>query len=94
VEVTTGLRPTSQLLRWTSDEVQSMLARRAILGRRAAQQGRRPRRSVVRSTHVCIPRDGVAEVSAVVDDGRRVRAVALRLEGLDGRWRVTALQLG
>jgi hypothetical protein len=33
-------------------------------------------------------------VSAVVDDGLRVRAVALRLEGLDGRWRVTALQIG
>lgn len=94
VEVTTGLRPASQLRRWTSDEVQSMLTRRANLTRRVAQQERRPRRSVVRSTHLCILRDGVAEVSAVVDDGHRVRAVALRLEGLDGRWRVTALQIG
>jgi hypothetical protein len=94
VEVTTGLRPSSQLIRWTSDEVQTMLTRRAGLARAAAARGRRPRRSVVRSTRVCIPRDGVAEASAVVTDGSRFRAVALRLEGLDGRWRVTALQIG
>jgi hypothetical protein len=29
-----------------------------------------------------------------VGDGVRARAVGLRLEGLDGRWRVTALVLG
>ncbi|WP_369126369.1 Rv3235 family protein, partial [Paludifilum halophilum] len=33
-------------------------------------------------------------VSAVVIDGGRVRALALRLVGLDGRWRVEALQVG
>ena len=32
--------------------------------------------------------------SAVVVGRGRVRAVALRLEGLDGRWRMTALELG
>jgi hypothetical protein len=94
IEVTTGLRPPSQLLRWTSDEVQAMLARRAELARQAAHRGRTPRRGVVRSTRVCIPRDGVAEACAVVADGTRVRAVALRLEGVDGRWRATALQIG
>lgn len=48
----------------------------------------------VRSVRVCEPADGVAEVAAVVQDGARCRAVALRLEGLDGRWRCVRLQIG
>ena len=52
------------------------------------------RRAVVRSVRVCEPADGVAEASAVVVDGGRVRAVAFRMVGLDGRWRVEALQVG
>jgi hypothetical protein len=94
VEVTSGMRPSSQLLRWTSDEVRGTLTRRAELARQTVLQGRRLRRSVVRSTRVCLLRDGVAEACVMVTDGTRVRAVALRLEGLDGRWRVTALQIG
>ena len=43
---------------------------------------------------VCLPAQDVCEASAVVYDGDRVRAVALRAEALDDRWRVTALQLG
>jgi hypothetical protein len=94
VEVAAGLRPANQLIRWTSDEVHGMLARRARLGRQAVLRGRPPQRSVVRSTRVCIPRDGVAEATVIVAEGSRTRAVALRLEGLDGRWRVTALEVG
>jgi hypothetical protein len=44
--------------------------------------------------HVSEPADGVAEACAVVDTGPRRRAIALRLEGLDGRWRCTQLQFG
>jgi hypothetical protein len=40
---------------------------------------------------VCQPSVGIAEVSVVVDDGRRARALAMRLEGADGRWRCTEL---
>jgi hypothetical protein len=36
----------------------------------------------------------VVEASAVVVARGRVQAVALRLEGQDGRWRMTALELG
>ena len=39
------------------------------------------------SVHVCEPADGVAEVCAVVFTGARYRAIAARLEGLDGHWR-------
>ena len=51
-------------------------------------------RGVVRSVHVSLPADGVAEVAALVRRGARSTAVALRLEGLDGRWQCTALELG
>lgn len=44
--------------------------------------------------HVCEPVDGVAEISAVVRRNGRAHAVAARLEGIDGRWLCTALQIG
>jgi hypothetical protein len=44
--------------------------------------------------HLCEPVDGVAEISAVARRSGRAHAVAARLEGLDGRWRCTALQIG
>ena len=100
VEVMAGTRPAPQVLRWTVPEVYAVVARRAaVSARRAVAAGRRDgaapaRRTVVRSVRVCEPADGVAEVSAVVVDGGRVRALAFRLVGLDGRWRVEAMQVG
>jgi hypothetical protein len=44
--------------------------------------------------HVCEPVDGVAEITAVARRAGRAHAVAARLEGIDGRWRCTALQIG
>jgi hypothetical protein len=51
-------------------------------------------RATVRTIRGCEPVDGVAEICATVEAGRRVRAVALRLEEQHGRWRCTRLQLG
>jgi Family of unknown function (DUF6459) len=53
----------------------------------------KPRRVPVSlgTTRVCAAGDGVVEASAVVHVGGRARAVALRLEGLDGRWFATSL---
>jgi Family of unknown function (DUF6459) len=48
----------------------------------------------VTSVHVSEPVDGVAEVSAVARRDGRAHAVAARMEGIDGRWRCTALQVG
>lgn len=48
----------------------------------------------VRAVVLSEPRDGIVDASVVVDDGRRVRAIALRLTGLDGRWVLTELQIG
>jgi hypothetical protein len=36
----------------------------------------------------------VVEASAVINTGSGMRALALRLEGIDGQWRCTAINLG
>ena len=91
VEVLAGDRPLAQLVRWTTtgvyDEVSGLVAGPGTASPDAA-------RGVVRSVHVSEPADGVAEICALVRRGARSTAVALRLEGLDGRWQCTALELG
>lgn len=96
LEVMSGLRPAPQVLRWTTPPVYAVIARRGALAarRRAAGTRSAARRAVVRTVHVCEPADGVAECSVVVSEGVRVRAMAVRLAGQDGRWRVEALQIG
>ena len=90
LEALAGRRPLPQLQPMTSVGVFAALA-----------GGRRPRWCVdgtapliVGPVHVCEPVDGVAEVSAVARRAGRAHAVAARLEGIDGRWRCTALQIG
>ena len=86
LEALAGIRPVSQLARWVVPEVLAVLQSSAVT--RAA----RPAPTALRRVLVCEPTPGIAEVTAVVDRGPRVEAMALRLEGLDGRWLVTALQ--
>ena len=94
LEVDAGVRPVAQLRRWTSDAVYARLARRSHHRRylRARSADPLAQRVWVRSVRACEPADGVAEVSAVVHQGGRVRALAVRLEGTDGRWRCTVLE--
>lgn len=89
VETLHGHRPVQQLLRWTDDAVYATIVRR-LSTRPRGELGGRP---TVRSIRVCTPTDGVAEATAVVQVGNRYRALALRLEGLDGQWRCTALEI-
>jgi hypothetical protein len=91
-EALAGHRPVQQLLPWTDDEVYATVTMRAVAARRRAGSGG-VGRPLVRALRVSTPRDGVVEASAVVQAGRRCRALALRLEGLDGRWRGTALEV-
>ena len=93
-EAVSGLRPTTQLLRWTSHDVFRDLDRRAQLLRRAAGPARRPVRPQVRSVHVFRPDERTAEVSVHIRHGHRSRALALRLERRDHRWVCTALEFG
>ncbi len=95
VEVLAGDRPAAQLARWTTAGVYYDLQRSATrAARERAVFARRPPADAVRSVHVSEPAPGVAEVCALVERGPRVRALALRLEELDGRWQCTALRLG
>jgi len=95
VEVLGGIRPASQLARWLAADVYNAISRRAALATRM-RRGALPssRAAIVRGVRVCLPADGIVEGSAVVIEQNRVRAVAVRLEGMDGRWRCTALQIG
>ncbi len=90
LEALAGRRPIAQLQPLTSQGVFAALS-----------GGRRPRWCadgssplIVGPVRVCEPVDGVAEVTAVARRGGRAHAVAARLEGIDGRWRCTALQVG
>lgn len=96
VEVMAGRRPVQQLMPVTSERVYAALLTR--LAATAAVQipgHRRPGRlpGQVQTVRVDEPADGVAEACAVVTHRGRSRAIALRLEGFDGRWRCTYLQL-
>ena len=96
LEVMTGVRPAPQVVRWTTPEVNAVVARRSALAARRVSEGRAPRtrqRVRVRRVRICEPAEGVIEAAVVVQHGPRVRAVALRLVGLDGKWRVSALDV-
>jgi hypothetical protein len=95
VEVLGGSRPSAQLARWVTTDVYAGLQRRAGLAARLRRgAASTSRHAVVRRVRICEPRDGVVEACAVILDAGRVRAVALRLEGIDGRWRATAVEVG
>jgi hypothetical protein len=96
VEVVGGDRGPSQLLRWTTERVYADLQRRTALLARTTPGDRRVRRlrSQVRSVHVFCPSAGAAEISVHVRHGERSRAIAARIELLEGRWCCTALQFG
>lgn len=91
LETLAGCRPSVQLQEWTSPTVHAQVVGGAH-GRRWISSARAL--PVVRTVRVGEPADGVAEVCAVVQRGRRFAAVAARLEGFDGRWRCVALELG
>ena len=90
LEALVGRRPITQLRPLTSIGVYAALTS----GRRPrwCREGNAP--VIVGRVQVCEPVDGVAEISAVAHRAGRAHAVAARLEGIDGRWRCTALQIG
>jgi hypothetical protein len=93
IETAGGHRPLHQLAALLSPSVSRGLGADF---ERAAQAGA-PHwlcRAKLRSIRVAEPAPGVAEMCATVETGRRVRALALRLEEHHGRWCCTRLQLG
>jgi hypothetical protein len=96
IEILAGARELEQIARWVDEDVYRHLLKRVVLaGRSRSVKGQAVARPVfsIGTTHVCSPRDGVIEAAVTVRGRTRCRVVALRLEGLDSRWRATAVHV-
>lgn len=96
IEILAGARDLEQISRWVTDDVYRHLLKRVVLSARArqakGQQATRPT-FAIGSTSVSEPRDGAVEAVVIVRGRARTRAVAIRLEGMDSRWRATAINV-
>lgn len=96
IEVLAGARDLDQLARWVTDDVYRTLTKRVVLAARARRvKGQAPQRPAFSLGRViiCEPADGVIEAVVMVHQRARSRAVAIRLEGLDQRWRASAISV-
>ncbi|MEZ3160000.1 Rv3235 family protein [Microbacterium sp. BWT-B31] len=96
LEVFAGVRDVDQLARWLNEDSYRKLVTRANLAARARSArgvpASRPVHAILSVRHSS-PVDGVTEGVVIVAGPARTRAVAMRLEGTDGRWRATSLAL-
>lgn len=96
LEVLAGAREVEQLARWMTEDAYRKLAVRANLAARARSArgapATRPTYSLL-SVHHSSPADGVVESVVIIAGPARTRAIAIRLEGMDRRWRATSLAL-
>lgn len=96
LEVLAGIREVDQLARWLTEDAFRALVTRANLATRARSArgvaARRPVHAIL-STRLASPADGVVEAVVIVAGPARTRAVAIRLEGWDRRWRATSLAI-
>ncbi|AZS36192.1 Rv3235 family protein [Microbacterium sp. 1P10UB] len=96
LEVLAGVREVDQLARWmTEDSYRALLTRANLAARARSARGVPATRPVhtILSVHHSSPADGVVEAVIIVSGPARTRAVALRAEGMDRRWRATSLAL-
>ena len=94
VEVLGGVRDLEQLGRWLSESVYRHLLRRSIIAARGrAVRGQTPARPIatVAAKRITFPAGNIVEATVLLHGVSRTRAVAIRLEGMDQRWRATAL---
>ncbi|HWI31324.1 MAG TPA: Rv3235 family protein [Microbacterium sp.] len=96
LEVLAGVREVDQLARWLTEDAYRKLVTRANLATRARSArgvpASRPKHAILSVRHTS-PADGVVEAVVIVAGQARTRAVAIRLEGMDRRWRATSLAL-
>jgi len=96
LEVLAGVREVDQLARWLGEDAFRALVTRANLSARARSArgvpAARPAHRIL-SIRCCSPADGVVEGVVIAAGPARTRAIAVRLEGWDGRWRATSLAL-
>lgn len=96
VEVIGGDRGVHQLMRWTTEWVYADLMHRTHALQRTTSGDQRLRRvrATVRSVHLFRPDEDAAELSIHVRHGHRSRAIAARIERIEGRWRCSVLEFG
>ena len=96
MEILAGCRDLEQISRWVTDDVYRNLLQRVHISRRARAVKKRavalPTFGLGR-TIISHPVDGVVESVVIVHGKARTRSIAIRLEGLDGRWRATAIHV-
>lgn len=96
LEVFAGVREVEQLARWvTEDSFRKLVVRANLAARARSARGipaKRPVHTILSVRHSA-PADGVVEAVVVVSGPARTRALAMRVEGVDGRWRATSLAL-
>lgn len=93
LETFTGERRVDQLARWVTEDVFRSVATHAGLQARARSARGLPasrRAHDIVSIHVSYPTDGIVEAVVITTGPARVRAIALRLEGMDRRWRCSS----
>ncbi|WP_396656668.1 Rv3235 family protein [Microbacterium sp.] len=93
LETFTGERRVDQLARWVTEDVFRSVSTHANLQARARSARGLPavrRVHDIVSIHVTHPADGIVEAVVITTGPARVRAIALRLEGIDRRWRCTS----
>jgi hypothetical protein len=96
LEILAGARDLDQISRWVTDDVYRSLMTRVHVAARARAHKKIPAHRPsfsMGSTTVCQPADGVAECCVILHGKARSRSIAIRLEGLDGRWRATAIHV-
>lgn len=95
IEIIHGTRPLDQISAWITGAVAAELVlRRSLQAQRdAIAQDTRRLPHALGSTKTTHPADGVIEGVAIVHSRVRSRAVTIRLESLDHRWRATALSV-
>lgn len=96
VEVIAGVRNISQLAAVLSDDVYQRLRDRAIaVAQSRIKDGSLPKAPIlsVGALQRKDPKDGVIESVVLVQSPTRTRAVTIRLEGINHRWRATAVSV-
>lgn len=92
LEVVLGLDGLDKLNRWVTTEVRTGLAKQQSLSRRAGYQVR----GVVGIARIRVSRLSAtaAEISIVAREGDRIRAIAMRMNDVHGKWLTSVIEIG
>ena len=96
LEIISGSRDLEQIARYVTDDVYRHLLQRVHVSQRARTITKRPvtrPNFAIGRTIISQPVDGVIESVVIVHGRARTRSIAIRLEGLDRRWRATAINV-